>query len=375
MLTRLLPVLILPLVLAVLVGCADGNDGQRVIDSVSYDEQGPYAVGNTTITVLNDQEGRMLTVELWYPAVAGGATQTILDFAADRNERDAMATLLETVPEACTRRDTASTWDAEPLAAPAKLPLVVFSHCFECTRYSSFTLAERLASHGIAVAAPDHLMNTLFDTGAMLNGEFLITRAGDVAAVLDELLIANSAALPPGLQGRFDGARVGVAGHSYGAVTVGKVLQDDARFLAGFIMAAPVENPIIPGVTVERIDDPTLYLVAREDNSIGEIGNLLMRGNFEAATSPTWKVEVADAGHWSFSDIAAIVPGFAAGCGEGVRQTNPGEPFTYVDNALAREIAAAYGVRFFAAHLLADETARQALAESTLPGVVDVQTR
>jgi predicted dienelactone hydrolase len=232
-----------------------------------------------------------------------------------------------------------------------------------------------LASHGIAVAAPDHARNTLFDSGAMLNVEFLATRASDVSAVLDELLTDNSSALPESLQGRFDADRVAIAGHSYGAVTAGKVLQDDPRFKAGLIIAAPVENPIFPGVAVADIEEPLVFMVAAEDNSIGEIGNIFMRANFEAAAGPAWKIEIADAGHWSFSDIAGIVPAFNAGCGEGERQTVPGESFTYIDNTLARDITATYGMRFFASELLDDPSARESLGTSILPDIVDVQVK
>lgn len=370
--------------LALLAACADGTDTDTstATDSdtpeaptFSNDEQGPYPVGNRTISVMNASRGRMLDVEIWYPADTTGSGQSILDFAVSESERDALQQLLADVPQSCTRRETSSAASPQPIASPARLPLVVFSHCYECTRYSLFSLAERLASHGIAVAAPDHAMNTLFDTGAMINAEFLATRASDISAVLDELLIDNSQALPESLQGRFDVSRVGVAGHSYGAVTAGKILQDDDRFRAGLVIAAPVESPVLPGVAVAQIAEPMLFMLAGEDNSIGVLGNLVIRQNYEVAPSPAWKVEIADAGHWSFSDIAGIVPAFDAGCGEGERQTVPGESFTYIDNVLAREITAAYGVRFFAAQLLGDEEAELALSISLDPDMVDVQSK
>lgn len=359
-----------------IAACSDGGDNPNAnTQTYSYDEMGPYPVGNQTITIMNTAEGRVLNVEVWYPAASAQDTQSIADFAIDEAERDELTALLATAPEQCTRRETSSGSAPQPISSPAKLPLVIFSHCYECTRYSSFSLAERLASHGIAVAAPDHARNTLFDSGAMLNVEFLATRASDVSAVLDELLADNSQALPESLQGRFDAARIAVAGHSYGAVTAGKILQDDPRFKAGLIIAAPVESPVFPGVAVANIEEPLMFMVAAEDNSIGTLGNIFVRANFEAAVGPAWKIEIADAGHWSFSDIAGIVPQFNAGCGDGVRQTIPGEPFTYVDNALARDITATYGMRFFASQLLDDQAALEALATSILPDIVDVQVK
>ncbi len=358
------------------VGCSNGNDNNdNGLKTYSYDEIGPYPVGNRTITVMNARRGRVLNVEIWYPAASAQEAQSIEDFAIGEAERDEMLALLKNVPEQCTRRDTSSGQESQPASSPPQWPLVVFSHCYQCTRYSSFSLAERLASHGIAVAAPDHARNTLFDSGAMLNVEFLATRASDVSAVLDELLTESSRALPESLQGRFDASRVAVAGHSYGAVTAGKILQDDARFRAGLIIAAPVESPVFPGVTVANIEEPLLFMVAEEDNSIGAIGNVVLRANYDAAAGPAWKIEIADAGHWSFSDIAGIVPAFNAGCGDGERQTAPGEPFTYIDNVLGRDITATYGMLFFAAQLLGDEEAREALGVSILPNRVDVQMK
>ena len=364
-------------VVLALAGCSNSsnNSADGAPQDYSYDEMGPYAVGNQTIRVMNHSEGRTLAVEIWYPAASAQGTQSIEDFAADEAEREEILTLLETVPGQCTRRDTSSSYGVSPAASPAVLPLVIFSHCFECTRYSSFSLAERLASHGIAVAAPDHARNTLFDSGAMLNVAFLVTRASDVAAVLDELLMPDSQAVPEALQGRFDASRVGVAGHSYGAVTAGKVLQDDARFKAGMVIAAPFESPVFPGVSMANVEEPLLFMVAQEDNSIGSFGNAVLRANYEAAVGDAWKVEIADAGHWSFSDIAGIVPAFNAGCGDGERQTVPGEPFTYIDNVLARDITATYGMLFFATHLLDDQDAAAAPGVSRHPDIVDVQMK
>ena len=361
------------LLIAMLTACSDGSDQvSPLAETFSYDAQGPYAVANRTISITNYTDGRVLDVELWYPADTPSDGQDIEDFATNDIERNEIATLLAENGNNCVTKQTRSGKELPPTSLMTQFPLVAFSHCFECTRFSSFSLAERLASHGIAVAAPDHAMNTLFDPGADLSEKFLTTRANDIIAMVDELLVPNSAALPESLQGRFDANQIGIAGHSYGAVTTGRVLQEDDRFKAGYVIAAPVENPFIPGVEVARITDPTLYLVAQEDNSITELGNALMRSNFDNAASPSWKVEIANAGHWSVSDIAGIIPEFQAGCGEGERQTIPGESFTYIDIEQGLQITAAYGVRFFAGYLLGDDEALEELGQSTNPTIVEV---
>src|SRR5690606_30241922 len=141
------------------------------------------------------------------------------------------------------------------------------------------------------------------------------------------------------LVGLADGERLGVFGHSFGAVTTGLVLQDDPRPRAGVAIAAPLENPVLPGVSMAAITEPLMLVVAVEDNSITEFGNMAIRTNFSMANPPVWKLELADAGHFAFSDLAGLSDFFAAGCGDGERQTN-GEPFTYADPFTVRSLVA-----------------------------------
>jgi hypothetical protein len=49
-----------------------------------------------------------------------------------------------------------------------------------------------------------------------------------------------------------------------------------------------------------------------------------------------WLLELANAGHWSFTDIAGVVPDLMPGCG-----------IPYLDPAKAREITIRYVTAFF----------------------------
>lgn len=322
---------------------------------------GRFAVGHLRLDV--DAGERVLPVEVWYPAAEAAPPSATLDLERGRAEADLLAPLLEAAPADCVRTTTGAAADAAP--APGSWPVVVFSHCHACVRWSMGSVAERLASHGIVVAAPDHVGNTLYDrlSGApdLLSGPFLVTRGEDVSAVLDALEVGEG--LPPALASSLDTARVGVMGHSFGAATVGRVLQEDDRFLAGFAVAAPVQSPLLPGVDVAAIAEPLAFLLAEEDNSITEVGNALLRANAEALAGAAWLVEVADAGHWSFSDIAGLTEAFAPGCGDGQRQTVPGEPFTYLPTAVARELAAVVATHVFAGTLRDDAAALDALTD------------
>lgn len=372
-----------------LAGCGD-SDGSSPAPPLNtptpeerYGAPGPYAVGNTTVTLSDASRERELTVEIWYPAAESARRKAaqgvpVEEFFPSDALRQQYAALLASAPADGPTRTAHAARDAEPEPSGGSWPLVLFSHCHECVRFSELAVAERLASHGIAVAAPDHRGNTLFDPGAPLNGEFLAARAADIRFVTDALLSLATVSgdeLVTRLARRFDADRLGIFGHSYGGVTTGLVLQDDVRFRAGVSLAAPPENPVLPGVKIRNIHQPLMLIVAREDNSISEFGNQVIRGNFGIANPPVWKIEVADAGHWSFSDICGLTSSFSAGCGEGVRQTVPGEPFRYLPVATAVPIAQRYITAFFAAELLADDSAL-AVVNTAMPAeLVDVQLR
>ena len=146
-------------------------------------------------------------------------------------------------------------------------------------------------------------------------------------------------------------------------MTTGLVLEDDPRPVAGMSIAAPVQNPLLPGVTLANVQKPLLFLVAKEDNSITEIGNNLIRDNFADANPPVWKLEVDDAGHWSFSDVCGLTDGFSPGCGEGTRQTVPGETFQYLPVKSGLQIASSTAAAFFSAELFGDPQALSYLAK------------
>jgi dienelactone hydrolase len=343
-----------------------------------YDQPGPHPVGTRAFALPDPLGERDLEVQLWYPAAQRVVTgDPIGDFVTTEPNAEDFGALVDTAPEPCTRKQTSSAFDVEPAAVEAPLATVVFSHCHTCTRFSSYSLAERLASHGFLVAAVDHAGNTLFDLLAgdplPVDAATLELRFVDMQRVIDELLDPNASALPPNFVGLADPDRLGVFGHSFGSVTTGKLLQDDDRVRAGVGIAAPFESPLLPGIAMANIEEPVLFLVAVEDNSITEIGNNILRSNFMSANTPAWKIEFGDAGHWSFSDICNLVEDFQPGCGEGQRQTNPAETFEYLDNELARGLAATRVAAFFAMTLRGEAEARNEL-EAPDP-VLEVEVR
>jgi predicted dienelactone hydrolase len=359
------------------VGTDDAaGDTSAVADD--WRKDGAYPVGHADFVLTDAARKRTLRVTIWYPAAesaraAADAGINLADFyPVDSPEHATMTSLLAAAPATCVRAKTHSAASAEP-AATTNWPLVAFSHCHTCTRFESTTIMERLASHGIAVIAPDHTGNTIFEglagTSAGLTVEFLQTRTSDMQFVLDQALDPTNAAIPANLRGKFDASRIGALGHSFGGVTTGKLLMDDKRPKAGMALAVPMAQPVFPGVTMAQIHVPVGFVLAREDNSITVVGNTFIRNNYNDANPPAWLIEVADAGHFSFADIAGIISGFNAGCGAGKRMDD-GSDFTYLDNTIARGIGARLVGAFFGRTLLGEGSADEALMANEPAGVV-----
>ncbi len=305
------------------------------------------------------------TLQIWYPTVTATSEIAIETLEIDPL-RPRYQTLLNGVTTACPTRRLDVALDGEP--APGPFPLVLASHCHNCTRLSNATSAIRIASHGFIVISVDHAGDTLWESldgnEGGLTTEALAGRVADLQRILD-----TETGFP---FDTVDRTRVGVFGHSFGAVTAGRLAQVDDRVHAAAALAAPMENPFIPGVLAAEIAEPVLFLVAQEDNSITEFGNMFIRQNFAKAPAPAWKLEVADAGHWSVSDLTGLIPGFKAGCGDGVRQTD-GEGFTYLDPEIGRAIAASYLTAFFRATLDDDPGARAYLGREFPDAIVSVE--
>lgn len=350
-------------------GGGTGGTGGAVLD---YTVPGPASVGVLTTSLTDSARSRTLPVEIWYPSEASGAGSAVLDFETDTARRDALSPLLDAAPRECVALSTNAVRDAA--ASSGEYPLVLYSHCYTCTRWSAHAVMERLASHGFVVVAPDHEGDTLFDrlddAASALDNALVDVREADIRFVLDRLLAGE--ALPSGVT--VNDAQVGMLGHSIGSITAGRVAQNDSRIDAVIGLAAPMENILYGEVLMESINVPLGLLEATEDNSIGVQGNVFIGVNFSEANTPAYKLDLVDAGHWSVTNIAGLIEGFAPGCGDGVRQTDS-EPFTYVSVESANGHTASFVTAFFAAHLLDEPSALELLRSNPWPTEAPIEVR
>lgn len=105
-------------------------------------------------------------------------------------------------------------------------PLVIMTHGFGSTRKSYDYMAQHLASHGLAVAAVEHLGSNLEYRNTSLRGELshllspteYTSRPLDVSYLLDEL--ENLVETQPDWAARINLEQVGILGNSFGGTTV-----------------------------------------------------------------------------------------------------------------------------------------------------------
>jgi predicted dienelactone hydrolase len=361
---------------------SDSGANQKTDSSESDNSKPPYAVGTVRIEI-SAGEDRTIPVQLWYPAVESARAEATEghpteEFEPAGDRRDQLASMMAKSPDGCTSKVMHAAHAPDVLSQSSPFPAVVVSHCMDCVRFSTFTVAEHLASLGFVVAGPDHVNGTIYDAKSILDDEFLQVRANDIKSVIDMLLDAQSSLLPTGLRAKIDPDRIGMYGHSYGSTTTGRVLQNDSRVKAGVMIAAAVDtrntifSPALKGTPVDDIKQPGLFLEAMEDSPLFDPQ---IEADYEAYPNPAWLVQLKDAGHFSFTDIASLNNNmtFAGSCGTGTRQASPSESVTYIDNDVARSITKTYIAAFFKMQLNGDETESDYLETATPADMVDVK--
>jgi predicted dienelactone hydrolase len=222
---------------------------------------------------------------------------------------------------------------ATPSPAAAPVPVLLFSHGLGGNRETPRYLPSHWAARGYAVVALQHagsddavwkqapLLRRRSRLVQAASAENFLLRARDVTAVIDQLETWNST---PGheLAGRLDLSRVGMSGHSFGAVTTQAVSGQRMLLGAGLtdlrIKAAVILSPSAPTVELAprafgEVALPWLLMTGTADDSpIGDVDAAARLAVFDALPEAGNKYQLVldQAVHMTFGD--RVVSGEAA---------------------------------------------------------------
>ena len=306
---------LLALLTLTLGGCPAVEPAEPPPDPLPSDQVGPYDVGVTTWRRFND-DGKRMTVEVWYPA------------------RPEPGDEVDGYEEIDIVRDAYRDAPFDLRGAP--YPLVAFSHGFGGVRYQSSYLTSWLASHGMVVASVDHVGSTMFDLDMEGAARVAAERPADVRFAVD--LVGD-------LMGQLADPDDGYAmvGHSFGAwttlVVAGGLLDTEAldahcaqfdpagcgfitgQGLAEFDLSQTVPDPrarvavaLAPGLSYSfgpageglGANVPTLVQGGTRDSDMPYDEEI--RPVFEALPEGSALATLADAAHFGFSDLCEVAP-------------------------------------------------------------------
>lgn len=206
-------------------------------------------------------------------------------------------------------------------------PVVLFSHGLGGSREGSAYLGRHWAGRGYAAVflqhpgsdtsvwrdeAPAQRMNAMRKA---VNAENFMLRARDVPAVLDQIAVWNTTK-GHALEGRLDMTRVGMSGHSFGAVTTQAVSGESFAGLGQALTDARIKAAVMFSPSSPRRGDPAHafggvkipWMLMTGTKDVAVIGDADMKSRLAVypALPPGSKYEVVlnGAEHSAFSDRA-----------------------------------------------------------------------
>ena len=200
---------------------------------------------------------------------------------------------------------TLVVYPKQPSGQHREFPLIVYSHGFGATAASALPTLESLASHGYVVAAPDFPLSTTGLPGGLDLFDFA-KQPGDVSFVITQMLRLNRSHSSP-VYHQIEDHRIGVAGHSLGAVTTLAVSFNsccyDSRIGAAVEMDGELNVPIgptgqFPG-TYFKDHNPPLLVVNGTKDTIGPYA--ISRAIFAQAPAPKYFLSLIGAPHEGFA--------------------------------------------------------------------------
>ena len=350
---------------------ASDSDGDILEELYAPHSPGPFAVGfrvmETSYLDPSDGTERTIPISVWYPTEASSGTAAFYQNLVERQD------VFEDAPLAETGRD---------------LPVLLFSHGNGSLPEQSFFMTEHWATHGWLVAAPEHIGNSVFD-GLDDEPQSMYRRPLDIRATLDAL-----ESLPDSdpLSGQLSNDVV-VSGHSFGGYTTLAVAGagfdttgvDCDGGIQGLLMRlfCEIQNDALDSLLEAGFADPRVDVAIPQtpggalffagnagEDGLGRVGipTLLMTGALDQALpdaeegAPIWeslvgsghmRFHLLDGGHFTFSNMCALLPALAAGDGCGPE---------FIAPEIALELINGYSLSFARMHLWGDERAAEFLS-------------
>jgi predicted dienelactone hydrolase len=272
------------------------------VGPTTFTTPGPFAVGETTLTLPTDGA----PVEVWYPAThANVAGQT----EATYNVADWLPPALQKLIPAGFSVTSPSGGHRGVAVAPGRFPLVVFSHGYAGFRDQSAFVTSFLATWGFVVAAPDHYSRDLTEIlGGPTGATAKTTDVQDLEATISLMGHQNASAGSP-FHGHVDTKKVGAFGHSAGGVAVEALAAVDPKVatfigLAGATVGLPGNATHGSGSTVPH--QPGLLMSGTADTVVPTAGIVAA---YDKMHSPKRLILIKGAGHLVFADICEIGAG------------------------------------------------------------------
>ncbi|HPM71916.1 MAG TPA: hypothetical protein PLE25_03035 [Spirochaetales bacterium] len=318
---------------------------------------GPHAVGTASFVVVDgsrtgvylDAPGtpRRVMAQAWYPAAPGAEdyprARWIPDEALERAYA-AYAGLPALTMSHLSRIRANGRVEAPALGgSPAEdgsFPVVILSHGWTGSRTMHADLAEELASRGIVAIAVDHPYGALavaFPDGEVKNlyrgalpsrsdgveafdraSTFLEeTYAADIAAVVG---VVRGGRAVPGLEGRLDGGRIALVGHSTGggAALLAAMIAETAAESAAESAATATESGVVGFLGVVGLDAWVEPIAARLDEGLAtpqlHVGsaswaggrNAELLGRLRAASGEWSETRIPGSGHADFAMLRYV---------------------------------------------------------------------
>jgi dienelactone hydrolase len=307
---------------------------------------GPYAVGTMTrYWVDTTRENRELMVQIWYPA----QTSASAPLACYMQHAQVLGNAFG-VPGFFFRHLNYLPTQAlcQVALAPDQqtYPILLFSHGLGGVRTQNTFQCQELASHGYIVAAVDHthyaagvvfpdgrvspfsleklgmtpeMMKQVNRDPAIFSAymraieQALPVVAGDQRFVLDRLALLHDDDPEHLFTGRLDLHHIGAFGHSQGGATAWHLCSIDPRCKA----ALNLDGPALGSIQQRGSSRPIFFLGSTNkgsfpDPQIQALAQDMVTGTldraFAASTGEKYRMELAQSGHFNFSDAPLILP-------------------------------------------------------------------